>query len=139
MRSTAWALTLARLQGPPIVNDNQPFYGSQFDTTTVDKQPVGAKENYANSNIASNLTFATLPLTFQGWHITEVMEQNLNPVFDTPDIQQDIPYIQNLKIKPVHWRWYQEGYDLESTDTTACLALVLRQPPPGAPVLRLSR
>jgi phospholipase C len=107
-----------KLQGPPIVNDNQPFYGSQFDTTTVDKQPAGATENYANSNIAVNLTFATLPLTFQGRNITGVMAQNLNPPFDTPDIQQDIPYIQSLRLDPVNWRWYQEGYDLESTDTT---------------------
>jgi phospholipase C len=109
--------------GPPIVNDNQPFYGSQFDTTTVDKQPAGAAENYANSNIASNLTFATLPLTFLGRKITEVMDQDLYPGFDTPDIQQDIPFIQNLDIEPVHWRWYQEGYDLESTDTTTATHL----------------
>jgi len=105
------------LQGPPIVNDNQPFYGSQYDTTTVDKQPAGPNENYADGNIAMNLTFATLPLTFQGRNITEVMKQNLNPPFDMPDIQQDIPYIQKLNTKPVNWRWYQEGYDLESTDT----------------------
>ena len=85
--------------------------------TSTSNPPV-RKENYSNSNIASNLTFATLPLTFQGSNITEVMEQNLNPIFDTPDIQQDIPYIQDLDIKPVNWRWYQEGYDLESTDTT---------------------
>jgi len=53
-------------QGPPLVNDPQPFYGSQFDTTTVDKLPAGPnKENYADTNIASNLTFASLPLTFQ--------------------------------------------------------------------------
>jgi phospholipase C len=104
-------------QGPPLVNDPQPFYGSQFDTTTVNKQPAGPKENYADSNIASNLTFASLPLTFQGRNVTSVMAQNLNPSFDVPDIQNDIPYIQGLNLKPVNWRWYQEGYDLESTDT----------------------
>jgi phospholipase C len=104
-------------QGPPLVNDPQPFYGSQFDTTIADRQPKGTKENFANSNIASNLTFASLPLTFQGRDITEVMQQNLAPGFDLTDIQQDIPYIQHLKLKPVNWRWYQEGYDLESTDT----------------------
>jgi phospholipase C len=27
-------------QGPPIVNDPQPFYGSQFDTTTDNRQPA---------------------------------------------------------------------------------------------------
>ena len=104
-------------QGPPLVNDPQPFYGSQFDTTTVDKQPAGAKESYADNNIASNLTFATLPLTFQGRNINEVMAQNKNPSFDLPDIQKDIPFIESLKLDPIYWRWYQEGYDLESTDT----------------------
>jgi len=105
-------------QGPPLVKDPEPFYGSQFDTTTEEyKQPAGADESYGNDNIASNLTFATLPLTFQGKNVSRIMDQNLNPVFDLPDIQKDIPYIRKLNIKPVNWRWYQEGYDLESTDT----------------------
>ncbi|WP_341531279.1 alkaline phosphatase family protein [Nostoc sp. UHCC 0302] len=104
-------------QGVPIVNDPQPFYGSQFDETTGNKQPSGAKESYADSNIASNLTFASLPLTFLGRNIQAVLSGNKNPLFDLPDIQQDIPFIQNLRTKPVNWRWYQEGYDLEPTDT----------------------
>ncbi len=104
-------------QGPPLVNDPQPFYGSQFDTTTTNKQPAGANESYANNNIASNLTFATMPLTFTGRNITEVMSRNLNHNFDLPDIQNDIPYIRKLNIKPVNWRWYQEGYGLELTDS----------------------
>ncbi|MGO9611826.1 MAG: phospholipase C [Dissulfurispiraceae bacterium] len=103
-------------QGPPLVNDPQPFYGSQFDTTTVNKQPAGAKESYANTNIASNLTFASLPLTFEGGNVDNVMGRNLNPGFDLPDIRKDIPFIQSLNLQPVNWRWYQEGYDLESTD-----------------------
>jgi len=110
-------------QGPPLVNDPQPFYGSQFDTTTVDKQPAGSpKEVYDGNNIASNLTFASLPLTFLGRNITSVMGQNLNPDFDMPDIQQDIPFIQSGNIEPVNWRWYQEGYDLESTDTNGIVS-----------------
>jgi len=104
-------------QGPPLVNDPQPFYGSQFDTTTADRQPAGTRENYDDNNIASNLTFASLPLTFMGANIKEVLAQNRNPTFDLPDIQQDIPYIRHLRTRPVNWRWYQEGYDLESTDT----------------------
>ncbi|MEA5505842.1 alkaline phosphatase family protein [Halotia wernerae UHCC 0503] len=104
-------------QGVPLVNDPQPFYGSQFDTTTDNKQPAGTKENYADGNIASNLTFASLPLTFQGRKIQAVLAGNKNPLFDLPDIQQDIPYIQKLRTEPVNWRWYQEGYDLEPTDT----------------------
>lgn len=104
-------------QGPPLVNDPQPFYGSQFDTTTVEKQPANANDGYRDNNIASNLTFASLPLTFQGRNIITVMAQNLNPSFDMTDIQKDIPYIQSRNIEPINWRWYQEGYDLESTDT----------------------
>ncbi|HAM49544.1 MAG TPA: hypothetical protein DCP92_02160 [Nitrospiraceae bacterium] len=103
-------------QGPPLVNDPQPFYGSQFDSTTVEKQPANLKDGYADTNIASNMTFATLPLTFQGYNITSVMSQNLNPSFDLPDIGKDMPFIQNLGLDPVNWRWYQEGYDLESSD-----------------------
>ncbi len=104
-------------QWPPLVNDPQPFYGSQFDTTTVNKQPAGTKESYADRNIASNLTFATLPLTFQGRDIDTIMAQNLNKSFDLSDIQKDIPFIQSLRLVPVNWRWYQEGYNLEATDT----------------------
>lgn len=32
------------LQTPPLVNDPQPFYGSQFDPTTGDRQPAGLRE-----------------------------------------------------------------------------------------------
>ncbi len=109
-------------QGPPLVNDPQPFYGSQFDTTTVEKQPAGPREDYADKNIASNLTFASLPLTFQGNNIKTVMEKNLNPSFDLPDIGKDIPFIQRLSLNPVNWRWYQEGYDLESTDSNGIVS-----------------
>ncbi|HET6414112.1 MAG TPA: alkaline phosphatase family protein [Anaeromyxobacter sp.] len=103
-------------QGPPLVNDPQPFYGSQFDTTTVNKEPAGPKESYADTNIAANLTFATVPLTLAGRNVTKLMSQNLSPSFDLPDIQEDISYIEGRKLDPVPWRWYQEGYDLESTD-----------------------
>ncbi|BBD58951.1 phospholipase C 3 [Nostoc sp. HK-01] len=104
-------------QGVPIVNDPQPFYGSQFDTTINNRQPAGANESYADNNIATNLTFASLPLTFQGRTIQSVLAGNKNPLFDLPDIQQDISYIQKQRTEPVNWRWYQEGYDLEPTDT----------------------
>jgi len=103
-------------QGPPIVNDPQPWYGSEFDATATDRQPSSPKESYGPTNIASNLTFASLPLTFQGRDIKEMMALNLNPAFDLADIQEDIPFIHHLKTEPVNWRWYQEGYDLESTD-----------------------
>src|SRR5208283_737024 len=117
---------------PPILVDNEPFYGSPLDSTpSANKQPMSSNDLKTTStgtynetgmnivtNIASNLTFASLPLTFQGNNISEVMAGNLNPDFDLPDIQQDIPYIQDLNFPPVNWRWYQEGYGYEATDGT---------------------
>lgn len=101
---------------PPLVSDAQPFYGSQFDTTAANRQPYGPKEDYGNNDIAMNLTFASLPLTFQGKDLTMVIAGNLNPDLDLPDIRQDIAYIRGLNTKPVNWGWYQEGYGLEATD-----------------------
>ncbi len=111
---------------PPIVVDNEPFYGSLLDSTPANfKMPMSLKDLATTlvedqptnvTNIATNLTFATLPLTFQGRNIGSVMAQNLNPAFDLPDIQQDIPYIKHLRTKPVNWGWYQEGYDHEASD-----------------------
>lgn len=108
-------------QGPPIVNDPQPFYGSQYDTTPAgsNRAPFNLGDGYSDSNIASILTFASLPLTFQGTNIKTVLASNLNISSDLHDIQNDIPYIKSFGSTPVNWRWYQEGYDLEPTDTNA--------------------
>jgi phospholipase C len=110
----------AKTQGPPLVNDPQPFFGSQFDATANDREPTGAagKENYASGNISSVLTFAGLPLTFAGGGITADMAQDRAPAQDLADVGQDIPFIASLAGKPVNWRWYEAGYDHEPTDPT---------------------
>ena len=108
--------------GPPIVGDQQPWWGSVFDATGNNfRQPNAPKEFWGPSNIASNLTFATVPLTLMGSNITTTTNQDLNPAFDLPDIQQDIPFIQSLNQTPVAWRWYQNGYDAEPTDSNFAL------------------
>jgi phospholipase C len=101
------------LQPPPLVNDPQPFYGSQYDTTPTDRQPGSPTENYGDSNIAANMTFASLPLTMAGRDIETAMKQDRAPETDLPDIARDIPFIASKGGKPVTWRWYQEGYDHE--------------------------
>ena len=103
-------------QGPPLVNDVQPFYGSQYDPTKTNREPEGTRESAADDNIGTNLAFATLPLTFQGRGVRASMSQDLDPFFDLPDIQRDIAAIAGQNGKPVNWRWYQEGYDHEPTD-----------------------
>jgi phospholipase C len=104
--------------GPPLLKDTQPFYGSQFDVTETNRQPLGTKE-HDDKKISSNLTFASLPLTLLGRDVKSVMNQDLDNGYDLPDIQQDIEFIARLDGNPVAWRWYEEGYDRESTDSGA--------------------
>jgi len=108
----------ATTQGPPLINDPQPWWGSEFDNTKTEREPAGAagKESYNSANIASNLTFATLPLSFMGGWINWFTDQDRDPAFDLPDVRKDIPFIAGLGGEPVQWRWYQNGYDHEPTD-----------------------
>ncbi len=103
----------------PVTADPQPFWGSALDVFTppAQKQPVD-NPGGVSSNPASNLTFATLPLSFMGRDIYATTSQDLNPAFDLLDVQQDIKRIAGDNNKPINWAWYQEGYDHEPTDPT---------------------
>jgi len=105
-------------QGVPLVNDPQPFYGSQYDATGGNaRQPSSATDSNVNAAVATNLTFATLPLTFMGNTINAELSGNLSEAkTDLADIHGDIDFIAKQTYAPVHWRWYQEGYDFEATD-----------------------
>jgi phospholipase C len=103
-------------QRVPIVNDPNPYWGSQYDATAIDRQPTSPAENYAPGNIAENLTFATTPLTAMGREISERAKRDPNAAADLADVQKDIPFIQNLNGAPVAWGWYQNGYDREPSD-----------------------
>jgi len=106
----------ATTQGPPLVNDPQPWWGSEFDDTAANREPTSPKEDWRPSNIASNLTFASLPLTFMGGWINWFMDQDRNPAFDLIDIQKDVALLSQLGGEPVQWRWYQNGWDHEPSD-----------------------
>jgi phospholipase C len=106
------------LQPPPLVNDPQPFCGSQYDTNkSVNGQPDSPSENYTDGNVASNLTFASLPLTLAGRDIKNTIYLDAAPATDLADVQADILFIAARDGAPVFWRWYQEGYDREPYDS----------------------
>ena len=107
----------ATTQGPPLVNDPQPWWGSAFDDTALGRQPASPHEDWSPGNTASNMTFASLPLTMMGGWIHLFTQWDRNPGFDLPDVQKDIAAIAAHGDLPVAWRWYQNGYDLEQTDT----------------------
>jgi phospholipase C len=103
-------------QRVPIVNDPNPYWGSQYDATANDRQPTSPAENYAPGNVAENLTFATVPLTAMGGQVTERTKRDLSAETDLADVQKDVPFIQGLNRLPLAWGWYQNGYDLEPSD-----------------------
>jgi phospholipase C len=101
----------------PVTADPQPFWGSALDylTPPSEKQPVD-NPGGVSSNPSSNLTFATLPLSFMGNKIETTTAADLNPAFDLLDVREDIKKIAGDNNKPVNWGWFQEGYDHEPTD-----------------------
>ena len=101
----------------PVTADPQPFWGSALDVFTppADKQPVD-NPGGVSANPSSNLTFATLPLSFMGDQIENKISTDLNPAFDLLDVKADITKIAGDGNKPINWGWYQQGYDHEPTD-----------------------
>ena len=104
----------------PVTGDPQPFWGSALDVFTPPSQQQPTESGApGTTNPSSNLTFASLPLTFMGNQIENITDYDLDPAFDLLDVQNDIKTIAGLGSKPVGWAWYQEGYDHESIDPSA--------------------
>ncbi len=104
----------------PVTADPAPFWGSALDFLTPPSEKQPTESGAAPSgNPASNLTFATLPLSFMGKDIEKTTAQDLDPSFDLLDVKEDIRKIAGDNNKPVNWGWFQEGYDHESTDPTS--------------------
>jgi phospholipase C len=102
--------------GVPVEGDPDPLWGSAKDPlASEDKRPINPTDNANNAQI--NLTFASLPFTLTGSAFASLSHQDLNPVADLADLQNDIPYLTKLNQASVKWGWYQEGYDAEPTDT----------------------
>ncbi len=100
--------------GQPVMADPGPFAGSNFDQSPV-KPPYGPNDE-SPAKPGLNQTYASLPLSFAGKKITDIIKADQNPALDLADVQDDIQTISS-KNPEVPWNWYQEGYGLEPTDS----------------------
>lgn len=101
--------------GVPVVNDNDPFWGSPSDPTPpAHKMPVNPTD-YPGYGTQINLTFATIPLTLAGGNLQNVVKADTDPA-DLDDVEDDVNFISSLKAATVPFGWYEEGYDKEPTD-----------------------
>jgi phospholipase C len=105
--------TLASAGGEPVVGDAGPFAGSNLDYSP--QKPPYSPDDESPATPALNQTYASLPLSFMGSNINEVIKADENPALDLADVQADIATIAAHDM-PVNWGWYQEGYDHEPTD-----------------------
>ena len=102
----------------PVTGDPQPYWGSALDTTPAGERQPTESGGAPSTTPSSNLTFASLPLSFMGKEIKSITAKDADPTFDLLDVQSDIEKIYGDKKKQVNWGWFQEGYDHESTDPT---------------------
>ena len=118
---TQWALHNSTAGGTgiastvPVVGDPGPFPGSNKDTSPV-KPSWGPDENPANP--IGTLTFASLPLSFMGSKLQQIIKADQNPVLDLMDVQNDIKTIASSDPN-VNWGWYQQGFGPEPFDGTS--------------------
>jgi phospholipase C len=106
----------------PNLTDSPPFPGSASDTAAV-KPPYGPEESTGVSTTSIGtpaagqvpLTFATLPLSFMGSQIGNIIRTDEHPAADLADVQHDILEIA-VKDAAVNWGWYQQGFGPEPFD-----------------------
>jgi phospholipase C len=113
----AYRLNGDKGMGVPVVNDADPFWGSQLDNS-LHKMPINPRDikGAALYDVQRNLTFATLPLTLQGKTLAATTTADTDPDDDLADIRQDIQAITAHGKARIAFGWYQEGYDHEPTD-----------------------
>jgi phospholipase C len=102
--------------GVPVLDDDDPFWGSPSDTTPpAEKEPVNPTD-YPGYTTEINMTFATLPLTLAGGSLQTVVKADRDPTSDLADVQNDVTFISQLNQATVPFGWYEEGFDKEPTD-----------------------
>lgn len=103
--------------GVPVVNDADPFWGSEFDNS-AQKMPVNPHDikNGKLYDTQRNLTFASLPLTLRGKTLAATTRKDSDPDGDLADVADDILAVTHSGKQSFAFGWYEEGYDREPTD-----------------------
>ncbi|MGH9469995.1 MAG: phospholipase C [Terriglobia bacterium] len=99
--------------GVPVLGDDDPFWGSQFDPTpNADKMPANPRDFHNGKEYGTqiNLTFASLPLTAWGGELKAVTKSDRNPRLDLADVSRDVASVSAAGKRRVVFGWYQEGY-----------------------------
>ncbi len=119
--SVAVPITNDPIPGKPAANAQ--YSGVPSDPTNIQPTtdntgassgtPQRKNEFGGATNVAPNLTFASLPLTLAGRGLLDVATHDTNPGLDLQDIQNDILYITQKGRAPYSWGWYQNGYNTE--------------------------
>ncbi len=97
--------------GEPVTGDPGPFPGSNLDLTGANV-PWNSGDENPNTPTRPQ-TYASLPLSFMGKDATKITNQDLNPVVDLLDVENDIKTLTSSGKSEVSWAWYQQGYDYE--------------------------
>jgi phospholipase C len=113
---TQWALHPNNTSATvPLLVDDDPFWGSPSDKS-ANPLPVNPTD-YPGYTTASNLTYATLPLSMLLSTAGTVTATDPSAAADLVDVTDDVTFLSKLSQPALGFGWYQEGFDKESTDT----------------------
>jgi phospholipase C len=113
---TQWALHPTNTTATvPLMVDDDPFWGSPSDKS-ASPLPVNPTD-YPGYTTASNLTFATLPLSMLQSTAATVTATDPSASTDLVDVTDDVAFLSKLSQPAITFGWYQEGFDKEASDT----------------------
>lgn len=119
--ATQWMLhpELAELPGGstmPMTNNLRPTWDKLLAPIAADgKHPYPAIPE-------TNMTYATLPLSFMGAEAKTTTAADREPNRDLLDIHDDIEKIAGHGLAATPWAWYQQGYGHEPTDAPGAVS-----------------
>ncbi len=103
--------------GVPVLNDNDPYWGSPRDTNAAGTRLPVNPHDFPGYGVQTNQTYATLPLSLSGKSAASITATDRDPDGDLDDVQDDVAFLSKRGQRSVPWGWFEEGYDREPTDS----------------------